>query len=135
MSPVVDVTGYSLAMTRRVNLMRQDSPPRHRLRRLKAVAALAAATTLLGACAGLNGNSPHQPIIVNSGADDNSAGTLRWAISRSNAFPGRYRIVLTPDASGTLVIKPTSALPTIRGPARIEGPWTGSGTPTVALDG
>lgn len=74
-------------------------------------------------------------LVVNKAGDDGSDGTLRWAILKSNADPGKFKIVLTPPAGGELVIKPSAQLPAIVGPARVEGPWNGSGTPTVALDG
>jgi 3-dehydroshikimate dehydratase len=110
-----------------------------------ALAALALALSL-GACGGDDdappattppaSTDPRTPIVVNKAADDGSDGTLRAAILKSNAAPGTYRIVLEPPAgSATLVIKPTAALPAIVGPARLEGSWTGSGTPSVAVDG
>lgn len=79
-------------------------------------------------------SDPRTPLAVTKAVDDGSEGTLRWAIERSNASAGTYRIVLTPPAGG-LVIKPASELPALMGPARIEGPWTGSGEPTVVVDG
>lgn len=78
---------------------------------------------------------PRTPLAVTKAADDGTEGTLRWAIERSNTSPGTYRIVLTPPAGGALVIKPAAALPTVVGPARIEGPWAGTGSPAVAVDG
>ena len=99
---------------------------------------LAAALLLAGCSAGNWDDVDPQkgtPLVVDKPGDDGSEGTLRWAIVKSNADPGKYKIVLTPPAGGELVIKPTAQLPPIVGPARIEGPWTGNGTPTVALDG
>lgn len=79
---------------------------------------------------------PRTPLSVTKAVDDGSEGTLRSAILQSNAMPGAYRIVLSaPAGASELVIKPTSALPAIVGPARLEGSWTGTGTPTVAVDG
>lgn len=100
--------------------------------------ACTAAAVLLAACGTGDANvSPDaRPALTASKAvDDGSEGTLRWAILKSNAEPGKYRIVLTPPLGGELVIKPASQLPSIVGPVRIEGPWTGSGAPTVAVDG
>jgi 3-dehydroshikimate dehydratase len=99
---------------------------------------LAAALLLAGCSAGNWDDVDPQkgtPLVVDKAGDDGSEGTLRWAIVKSNADPGKYKIVLTPPPGGELVIKPTAQLPAIVGPARIEGPWTGTGTPTVALDG
>lgn len=98
----------------------------------------AAAALLLAGCGGTVDDGKPQngtALTVSKAADDGSEGTLRWAILKSNAEPGKFKIVLTPPAGGQLVIKPTSQLPAIVGPARIEGSWTGSGTPTVAVDG
>ncbi|MFC5499596.1 NosD domain-containing protein [Caenimonas terrae] len=98
-----------------------------------------ASALLLAGCGGNWGpnDNPENgtPLVVSKEGDDGSDGTLRWAILKSNADPGKFRIVLTPTAGGTLVIRPLSQLPPLVGPARIEGPWTGTGTPTVALDG
>ncbi len=80
-------------------------------------------------------SDPRSPLVVTSAADDGSDGTLRWAILKSNTAPGTYRIVLSAGAAPALVIKPTSPLPAIVGPARLEGSWDGSGTPAVAVDG
>lgn len=74
-------------------------------------------------------------ILVTKGTDDGSEGTLRAAILKSNAEPGRYRIVFVPPSTGDLVIKPTTLLPGIIGPAKLEGPWRGTGMPRVILDG
>src|SRR5712675_1377614 len=43
---------------------------------------------------------------INDGGDE----SLRWAIERSNAAPGRYRIEIDPAGPPPYVIKPTSAL-------------------------
>jgi 3-dehydroshikimate dehydratase len=105
--------------------------------RTRILACMAAALLLAGCGMSVDEGSPETTtaLTVNKAGDDGSEGTLRWAILRSNAEPGKFRIVLTPPAGGGLVIKPSAQLPAIVGPARIEGPWTGSGTPTVAVDG
>ena len=54
-------------------------------------------------------------------ADDSGEGSLRWAIERNNAAPGRFRIEIAPGGPGPHVIKPASALPPIKGPVTIEG--------------
>ena len=103
-----------------------------RTRRLATLAVLAAvvASPALG-----QGTSP-EILTVTSAADDGAPGTLRWAIERNNAAPGRYRIVLQPPADGKLVIRPKTLLPTIVGPTRIEGPWYGgTHSADVVLDG
>ena len=68
-------------------------------------------------------------------ADDSSEGSLRWAIERNNAAPGRFRIEIDPSGPAPQIIKPASLLPAIKGPVRIEGsPWKRSGE-FVVLDG
>ena len=68
-------------------------------------------------------------------ADDGGEGSLRWAIERNNAAPGRLRIELDPTGQAPHVIKLASALPAIKGPVAIEGaPWKRSGE-FVVLDG
>ena len=99
---------------------------------------IAATVLALAACG--TGDDPDSPdartaLTVDKAGDDGGEGTLRWAILKSNADPGKYDIVLAAPAAGGLVIKPASQLPSIVGPVRIQGPWTGSGTPTVAVDG
>jgi 3-dehydroshikimate dehydratase len=54
---------------------------------------------------------------VDRGADDEAQGSLRWAVTTSNADPGRYRI----DIVGAPRIVLKSPLPTIKGPVIIEG--------------
>ena len=67
--------------------------------------------------------------------NDSGEGSLRWAIERSNAAPGRYRIEIDPDGQAPHMIKPTSALPPIKGPVQIEGAaWKRNGN-FVAVDG
>jgi len=46
---------------------------------------------------------------------------LRWAIERNNLDLWRFRIEIAPFGQPPYVIKPTSALPTIKGPVQIEG--------------
>ncbi|MBO9547042.1 right-handed parallel beta-helix repeat-containing protein [Caulobacter sp.] len=55
-------------------------------------------------------------LLVDRETDDDAQGSLRWAITTSNADPGRYRIEI---AAPTIVLK--SALPAIKGPVSIEG--------------
>src|SRR5262249_23868940 len=68
-------------------------------------------------------------------ADDGGEGSLRWAIERNNAAPGRFRIELDPAGQAPYVIKLASPLPALKGPVAIEGaPWKRSGE-FVILDG
>jgi 3-dehydroshikimate dehydratase len=55
-------------------------------------------------------------LLVDREADDDAKGSLRWAVTTSNAEPGRYRIEI---AASRIVLK--SALPPIKGPVVIEG--------------
>src|SRR5215468_3988096 len=72
---------------------------------------------------------------VTRSADDGGEGSLRWAIERNNAAPGRFRIELDPAGQAPHVIKLASPLPAIKGPVAIEGaPWKRSGE-FVTLDG
>jgi len=72
---------------------------------------------------------------VTRSADDGGEGSLRWAIERNNAAPGRLRIELDPAGQPPHVIKLASPLPAIKGPVAIEGaPWKRSGE-FVVLDG
>ena len=67
--------------------------------------------------------------------DDNGEGSLRWAIERNNAAPGRFRIEIDPAGQAPYVIKPASALPSIKGPVQIEGAaWKRTGD-FIAVDG
>jgi 3-dehydroshikimate dehydratase len=106
--------------------------------RTRFIAGMAAALLVLAGCGNWEDNTNPEkgtPLVVNRAGDDGSEGTLRWAILKSNAEPGKFRIVLTPPAGGQLVVQPTGQLPAIIGPARIEGPWSGTGTPTAVVDG
>ena len=70
---------------------------------------------------------------VTSAADDGSAGTLRWAITESNATPEREVIELAFGDSRLVTLR--SALPPIRGPVRIVGTaWSRTGAFEV-IDG
>jgi 3-dehydroshikimate dehydratase len=67
--------------------------------------------------------------------DDGSEGSLRWAIERNNAAPGRFRIEIAPAGQAPHVIKPASPLPAIKGPVAVEGAvWKRSGK-FIVLDG
>lgn len=67
--------------------------------------------------------------------DDGQPGTLRWAIETSNLHPGQYRIEIAAVGKAPYVIRPTHALPEIKGPVRITGlPWAREGQ-YVAIDG
>src|SRR5215467_13272990 len=81
--------------------------------------------------------SPAAPEVlrVTRTADDGNEGSLRWAIERNNAAPGRFRIDLDPAGAAPYIIKLASPLPAIKGPVAIEGaPWKRSGE-FVAVDG
>ena len=89
--------------------------------------------------AGAQPVSPSPPtsdvLHVTRTADDNGEGSLRWAIERNNAAPGRFRIEIAPGGSGPHVIKPASALPPIKGPVTIEGTAWKQTDAFVAIDG
>lgn len=68
-------------------------------------------------------------------ADDEQPGSLRWAIETSNQNPGHYRIVIQAVGHAPYVIRPTRALPAIKGPVEISGSaWARDGQ-YVAIDG
>ena len=54
-------------------------------------------------------------------ADDGQPGSLRWAIETNNQNPGHYRIEIAAVGQAPYVIRPTRALPEIKGPVRITG--------------
>jgi 3-dehydroshikimate dehydratase len=56
-------------------------------------------------------------LTVDRAADDEASGSLRWAVTTSNADPGRYRIEIV--GAPRIVLK--SPLPPIKGPVTIEG--------------
>jgi hypothetical protein len=56
-------------------------------------------------------------LLVDREADDDAQGSLRWAVTTSNAEPGRYRIEI---AASRIVLK--SALPAIKGTCLDRGP-------------
>jgi 3-dehydroshikimate dehydratase len=68
-------------------------------------------------------------------ADDDSEGSLRWAIVESNRAPGRYRIEIAAVGTAPYVIKPTALLPPIAGPAQIAGAVWGKTGEFIVLDG
>ncbi len=88
--------------------------------------------------------SAHQPepvpaarqvLTVDRYADDEAKGSLRWAITTANQSPGTYRIEIAAVGAAPYVIKPTRALPEIKGPVAIIGlPWQQAGQ-HVAIDG
>ncbi|SUD77383.1 parallel beta-helix repeat-containing protein [Pseudomonas putida] len=53
--------------------------------------------------------------------DDGNPGTLRWAIETSNRNPGHYRIDIAAVGKPPYVIRPSHALPEIKGPVSITG--------------
>jgi len=79
--------------------------------------------------------SATETLRVDRYADDGQPGTLRWAIDTSNQDPGRYRIEIVAVGQPPYVIRPTHALPAIKGPVRITGlPWARDGQ-YIAIDG
>src|SRR5436190_12563970 len=57
---------------------------------------------------------------VTKTVDDASEGTLRWAITNSNATAERERIEIQADASAR-TIRVNSPLPAVKGPVQIVG--------------
>src|SRR6516165_9794538 len=111
---------------------REDHVSARPIRGLVAIALWALATP-----AGAQSPSTPAPEVlrVTRTADDGGEGSLRWAIERNNAAPGRLRIELDPAGQAPYVIKLASPLPAIKGPVAIEGaPWKRSGE-FVGLDG
>jgi len=76
-----------------------------------------------------NGLKSQTSIVVNSLADDGSAGTLRWAIGQANATAGGIYDEITFSVTGTIVL--TSQLPTITQSLTITGP----GQNNLSIDG
>src|SRR3954453_10157124 len=69
-----------------------------------------------------------QVLRVTRYVDDSNEGSLRWAIERSNAAPGRFRIEIGANGTAPYVIKLASPLPPIKGPVQIEGvAWNKTG--------
>ena len=105
----------------------------HRIGQLGAVALLALPTQAFAQIA-----TPAPPIpelLRVTRTDDNGERSLRWAIERNNAAPGRFRIEIDPAGQAPYVIKPASALPPIKGPVQIEGAaWKRTGD-FIAVDG
>jgi 3-dehydroshikimate dehydratase len=60
-------------------------------------------------------------LLVDREADDAAPGSLRWAITTSNAQPGRYRIEIAAPGGRSPHIVIKSPLPPILGPVTIEG--------------
>ncbi|CAM3581358.1 3-dehydroshikimate dehydratase [Pseudomonas reidholzensis] len=72
---------------------------------------------------------------VNRYADDGEPGSLRWAIETNNQNPGHYQIDIAAIGQPPYVIRPTRALPDIKGPVRITGQsWARDGQ-YIAIDG
>jgi len=97
----------------------------------------AIALWVLPIAAGAQSPSTPSPEVlrVTRTADDGGEGSLRWAIERNNAAPGRFRIEIAPAGQAPHVIKPVSPLPAIKGPVAIEGAaWKRSGE-FIVLDG
>src|SRR5262249_22697373 len=109
---------------------REEHVPARPIRYLAAVALWAVSTH-----AGAQNPPAPEVLRVTRSADDGGEGSLRWAIERNNAAPGRLRIELDPAGQAPHVIKLASPLPAIKGPVAIEGaPWKRSGE-FVVLDG
>ncbi|MFK3771336.1 nitrous oxide reductase family maturation protein NosD [Pseudomonas sp. NPDC089406] len=101
---------------------------------MRLMPALAALLPLLPLPA-LAAANPVQTLTVERYADDGQPGTLRWAIETSNQNPGHYRIEIAAVGKPPYVIKPTRALPEIKGPVSLSGqPWARDGQ-YVAIDG
>ncbi|WP_194787862.1 right-handed parallel beta-helix repeat-containing protein [Pseudomonas sp. UFMG81] len=76
-----------------------------------------------------------QVLTVDRYADDDQPGTLRWAIETNNRHPGQYRIDIAAVGQPPYVIRPTRALPEIKGPVAITGQaWARDGQ-YIAIDG
>ncbi|HDS1736191.1 NosD domain-containing protein [Pseudomonas sp. BP8] len=76
-----------------------------------------------------------QTLQVTRYADDGEPGSLRWAIETNNQNPGQYQIDIAAIGQPPYVIRPTRALPEIKGPVRITGlSWARDGQ-YIAIDG
>src|SRR6476619_7180586 len=116
----------------RRNELWEEHVPAHPIRYFAAIALWALPTH---ADAQSPATAAPEVLRVTRTADDGGEGSLRWAIERNNAAPGRVRIELDPTGQAPHVIKLASALPAIKGPVAIEGaPWKRSGE-FVVLDG
>lgn len=95
----------------------------------------------LMALAGVATSAGAATLVVNRTDDDGGEHTLRWAILQSNSAPGQHRIEIHPtgDVKNEFVIRPTSLLPPIAGPAVIEGTQRNGDkngdAPDVVIDG
>jgi 3-dehydroshikimate dehydratase len=99
-----------------------------------AVIALAALPLQARAQTPLPAASPPEVLHVNR-TDDGGEGSLRWALERNNAAPGRFRVEIAPMGPPPHVIKLVAPLPPIKGPVAIEGmAWKRSGE-FIVLDG
>src|SRR2546423_747166 len=81
-----------------------------------------------------------ETFLVNRTADDGSPHTLRWAILQNNAHPGGHRIQIVPTGTPEIpwVIRLSSILPPIKGPATVVGLKRQVGrsdSPDVIIDG
>lgn len=75
--------------------------------------------------------------VVQSVADDNSAGTLRWAILQANSVSGPNTIQFAIPAAGVQTISLASPLPEITAAVTIDGASQPgyAGSPMIQLDG
>lgn len=75
---------------------------------------------------------------VNRYDDGNGPGTLRWAITQSNANSGDNTISIAKVGKGPYVIRLKSLLPALKGPVELKGFEhidTGLPAPGIAIDG
>ncbi|MDR6713126.1 3-dehydroshikimate dehydratase [Pseudomonas hunanensis] len=96
---------------------------------------LAALLPLLPLPAFATAQTAIQTLQVTRYADDGEPGSLRWAIETNNQNPGQYQIDIAAIGQPPYVIRPTRALPEIKGPVRITGlSWARDGQ-YIAIDG
>ncbi|MET0288596.1 MAG: right-handed parallel beta-helix repeat-containing protein [Pseudoxanthomonas sp.] len=76
-----------------------------------------------------------QVLTVDRYADDDAPGSLRWAIQTANQAPNTYRIEIAAVGSAPYVIKPSTALPEIKGPVAIVGLPRATSGDYIAIDG